>query len=106
LCSALENGNIINRNFAGEFNYCHLLKRTQLTFTAWVQTINTGGDGRGDTIFQKQDSPSLLDVDFLTHAGRHLIGISLITSLLSNVRTALTTQTTAITELSDTHIHY
>jgi len=22
--------------FAGEFNYCHLLKRTQLTFTAWV----------------------------------------------------------------------
>jgi hypothetical protein len=48
----------------GEFTYCYLLKRKQLTFIAWVKSINTRDDGRGNIKCQKYESPSLLDMYF------------------------------------------
>jgi hypothetical protein len=70
-----------------------LLKRTQSTFTAWVQTLNTRDDGREDTHTQrscrKHQSLSLYGLLF---TGRHLLGAPFIASLESNFCTALSTQ--------------
>ena len=69
--------------------YCLLLKRMHLTFTAWVGFRNTRDDGGGQTYraFQKHESVWLRNVS----TGRHLLCVSLIASLKSNLCTALTT---------------
>ena len=87
--------------------YCLLLKRMQLTFTASVGSLNTGNDCRRKTHTVKNMSLSLHD---LPSTGRRLLGVSFITSLKSNLWTALTTQNTTkiivlTLSLSHTHTH-
>jgi hypothetical protein len=73
--------------------YRRLLKRIQLTFTVWVQSLNTPYVG-GEKIYrscQKYDSLSLHD---LLSTGHHLLGVSFTTSLKRNLCTALSKQNT------------
>jgi hypothetical protein len=74
-----------------EVNYCPVLKRMQLTFTEWVESLNTGKDGRGKTYRSCQKHGSLSMHDLLS-TGRHLLGVSLITTLKSHFCTAVPTQ--------------
>ena len=74
-------------------NHCPLVKRMQLTCTAWVESLNTRDDGRGKTYrsCQKLESISLHD---LLSTGRHLLGMLFISSRKSNLCRTVTTQNT------------
>jgi hypothetical protein len=63
----------------------------QLTCTAWVESLNSRNDGRGKTYrsCEKHVSLSLLD---LLSTCCHLLGVSFITSLKSNLCTTQTIQ--------------
>jgi len=64
--------------------YCHLLKRMQMVCTVWVESIQTGHDGRRKTFdrVKKLGSVSLRDV---LSADRHLLSASFATSLKSKL---------------------
>jgi hypothetical protein len=66
------------------------LKRMQLTFTACVESLNTHDDGQVKTYRSCQTHETLL-LHYLLSTGRHLLSVSFITSLKSNLRTALST---------------
>jgi hypothetical protein len=63
----------------------------QLTFTAWGQSLNTLKHGQGKIYrsCHKHDSVSLR---YILPTGGHLLDVSFITSLKSNLCTALTTR--------------
>jgi hypothetical protein len=73
--------------------YSLLLKRNQLSYTAWVDSLNNRDDGRGKTYrsHQKHESLTLHDLFF---TGHDLLGVSFIICLNSNLRRALTSQNT------------
>jgi hypothetical protein len=72
-----------------QYHYCLLLKRMQLTCTAWVESLYTRDKGQGKNIQCKEhESLSLYD---LLSTGRYLLDVSFITILMSNLCTALTT---------------
>jgi hypothetical protein len=73
--------------------YWSFLKRMYLTCTAWVESLDTPGNCRRENIqiISKIYASILRD---LLITGRHLLGVLFVTSLKSNLRTALTTQNT------------
>ena len=69
--------------------YRPLLKRMQLTCTAWVDSFNIPTDGRGKASRSCQKHQSLA-VHYLLSIGRQVLGISFVTPLKSNLFTART----------------
>jgi len=62
-------------------NYCPLVKRTQLTCTAWVEFFNTRNDGRGNYIDPAKN------MSLYQCTGRHyLLGLLFVTGLKSNLK--------------------
>jgi len=73
-------------------HYCLLPKRMQLTCTAWVESLNTRDVGRGKIYRSCQKHESLTAwCSFLTNTSRHLLCVPFVTSLKSNLWTALNT---------------
>jgi hypothetical protein len=68
--------------------YYPLLKKNQMTCTAWVQSFNIRDYGPGENIEILSKTHELLST------GRHLLSVSFTTSLKSNLCTALTTHNT------------
>jgi len=65
----------------------------KVTCTAWVQFLTICDDSRGQKHIDSGKSLSL-SLNDLNTACRHYVGVSFITSLKSNLCTALTTQNT------------
>jgi hypothetical protein len=62
--------------------YCPLLKRIQLTFTGWVEALNTQDAGQGKTYRSCQKyAYHFITKLFNKNTGRHLLWVSFIRSL-------------------------
>ena len=70
--------------------------------TAWVQSLSAWAYSLGNTCRRCEEHQLLSLHDFLS-TGHHLLVVSFITSLKSNVCTALTTWNTAVNVLSYMH---
>ena len=69
---------------------CSLLKRMQLTCKAWVESVDTPGDGRDEIYIHILSRTSLSLHDFLS-TDHNLLGTAFMTSLKSNACAVLTT---------------
>jgi hypothetical protein len=66
----------------------------QMTCTAWVESLNTSNHSRKKTNRSCQKHEYYWWRSFFTNTGRHLLGVSFITSIKSNLHTALTAENT------------
>ena len=62
-----------------------------MTFTAWGQSLNTRKNGRGK-IYRSCHKHESVSLHYILPTGGHLFNVSFITSLKSNLCTALTTR--------------
>jgi hypothetical protein len=92
--TAVEARNKKNFSFSycQDHQYCPLLKRIQLSFTARTYSFSTRNDCDEKTYRSCQKHESLSHRDLSTD--RHLFGVSFLSSLKSNLCTALITQNT------------
>ena len=71
-------------------DWCPLLERMQLTYTVWAEFLNTREDGRKKTYRSCQKHNSITAWSrFLRNTGRKLLGVSFVTSVNLQLRTAL-----------------
>jgi hypothetical protein len=75
--------------------YRSLLNRMHLTFTAWVESLNTRDDVRGKT-YRSCQKHHAVSLHYLLSTGHHLLGVTSITSLKSNLCITLTPQNTVL----------